>query len=98
MGRVSAIAFRVGITVKIGVRVYTTLTALQSLHAQGNLCVCVHRCMYLYNVFVFACANVYLHFLFYSCMYNIISHIPLVAPSSIVRCQTHSWWSLEYLC
>ena len=41
-GRVSAIAFRVRITVKIGVRVYTTLTAMQSLHALGNLCVCVH--------------------------------------------------------
>ena len=34
-GRVSAIAFRVRITVKIGVRVYTTLTAMQSLHALG---------------------------------------------------------------
>ena len=71
-GRVSAIAFRVRTTVKIGVRVYTTLTAMQSLHALGNLCVCVcaHGCMYLYNLFVFACAHVYLHFLFYSCMYN----------------------------
>ena len=100
-GRVSAIAFRVrtSTTVKMGVRVYTTLTAMQSLHAQGNLCVCAHGCMYLYNLFVFVCAHVYLHFLFYSCMYNIISHIPLVAPPSIVRSvQTHSWWSLEYLC
>ena len=74
-GRVSAIAFRVRTTVKIGVRVYTTLTAMQSLHAPGNLCVCAHGCMYLYNVFVFACAHVYLHLLFYSCMSNIyISH------------------------
>ena len=70
MGRVSAIAFRVRITVKIGVRVYTALTAMQALHALGNLCVCAHGCMYLYNVFVFACAHVhvlacvYLHFLF----------------------------------
>ena len=39
-GRVSGIAFMVRITVKIGVRVYTTLTAMQSLHALGNLCVC----------------------------------------------------------
>ena len=28
----------------------------------------------------------------------IISHIPLVAPPSIVSGQTNSWWSLEYLC
>ena len=35
-GRVSAIAFRVRTTVKIGVRVYTTLTAMQSLHALGS--------------------------------------------------------------
>ena len=62
--------------------------------------------------FVFACAHVYFHFLFYFCMYNIIiiiishiilyyyiiSHILLVAPPSIVRCQTHSRWSLEYQC
>ena len=41
-GRVSAIAFRVRTTVKIGVSVYTTLTAMQSLHALGNLCVHVH--------------------------------------------------------
>ena len=27
-----------------------------------------------------------------------ISHIPLVAPPSIVSGQTHSWWSLECLC
>ena len=76
-GRVSAIAFRVRITVKIGVRVYTTLTAMQSLHALGNLCVCVcaHGCMYLYNLFVFACAHVYLHFLFYSCMYNFCLYV-----------------------
>ena len=98
VGRVSAIAFRVRITVKIGVRVYTTLTAMQSLHAPGNLCVCAHGWMYLYNLFVFACAHVYFHFLFYSCMCNIISRIPLVAPPSIVSGQTHSWWSLEYLC
>ena len=67
----SAIAFRVRTTVKIGVRVYTTLTAMQSLHALGNLCACAHGCMYLYNLFVFACVHVYLHFLFHSCMYNI---------------------------
>ena len=67
----SAIAFRVRTTVKIGVRVYTALTAMQSLHALGNLCVCAHGCMYLYNLFVLACAHVYLHLLFYSCMYNI---------------------------
>ena len=95
----SAIAFRVRITVKIGVRVYTTLTAMQSLACTRQL-------------FVFACAHVYFHFLFYFCMYYIIiiiishiilyyyiiSHIPLVAPPSIVSCQTQSWWSLEYLC
>ena len=45
-GRVSAIAFRVRTTVKIGVRVYTALTAMQSLHALGNLCVCVCTWMY----------------------------------------------------
>ena len=67
----SAIAFKVRITVKIGVRVYTTLTAMQSLHALGNLCACVHGWMYLYNMFVFACVHVYLHFPFYSCMYDI---------------------------
>ena len=76
MGRVSAIAFMVRIMVKIGVRVYTALTAMQSLHALDNVCVCVcvcaHGCMYLYNLFVSACVHVYLHFLFYSCMYNII--------------------------
>ena len=84
MGRVSAIAFRVRITVKIGVRVYTTLAAMQSLHALGNLCVsvCVHGCMYLYNSFVFACAHVYLHFMFYSCMYNISISISI----SILEC------------
>ena len=97
MGRVSAIPFRARITVKIGVRVYTTLTAMQSLHALGNLCVCAHGWMYLYNLFVFACAHVYLHFLFYSCMYN-ISLISFVAPPSIVSGQTHTWWCLEYLC
>ena len=59
--------------VKIEVRVYATLTAMQSLHALGNLCVCAHGWMDVYNLFVFACAHVY--FLFYSCMYNIyISH------------------------
>ena len=61
MGRVSAIAFRVRITVKIGVRVCTTLTAMQSLHALDNVCVCVcvcaHGCMYLYNLFVSACVH-----------------------------------------
>ena len=67
-GRVSAIAFRVRTSIKIGVRVYTTLTAMQSLHALGNLCECAHGCTYLYNVFVFACVHVYLHFLFYSCI------------------------------
>ena len=41
-GRLSAIAFRVRITVKIGVRVCTTLTAMQSLCALGNLCVCMY--------------------------------------------------------
>ena len=41
-GLVSAIAFRVRTMVKIVVRVYTTLTAMQSLHALGNLCVRVH--------------------------------------------------------
>ena len=95
MGRVSAIAFRVGITVKIGVRVYTTLTTMQSLHALGNLCVCVHMdvciCITFLCLLVQMCICIF-------CMYNIISHIPLVAPSSIVRCQTHSWWNLEYLC
>ena len=65
MGRVSAIAFRVRTTVKIGVRVYTALTAMQSLHALGNLCVCTQGCMYLYNLFVFACVHVYLQFVFY---------------------------------
>ena len=103
MGRVSAIAFRVRTSVKIGVRVYTTLTAMQSLHALGNLCVCVHMnvYMYLYNLCLRLHVRMYvcLHFLFYSCMYNIISHIPLVAPPSIVSGgQTHSWWSLEFLC
>ena len=79
MGRVSAIAFRVRITVNIGVRVYSALTAMQSLHALSNYCVCVHGCMYLYNVS--ACAHVYLHFLFVLvCICNYISHIPLVAP------------------
>ena len=97
-GRVSAIAFRVRTTVKIGVRVYTTLTAMQSVHALGNLCVCAHGWMYLYNVFVFACAHVYLHCLFITVCIIYISHIPLVAPLSIVRGQTRSWWSLEYLC
>ena len=53
-GRVSAIAFSVTVTVKIGVRVYTALTAMQSLHALGNVCVCAHGCRYLYNLFVFA--------------------------------------------
>ena len=71
MGRVSAIAFRVGITVKIGVRVYTTLTAMQSLHALGNLYVCTSMDVFVYNLFVFACAYVYLHFLYV--LYN-ISH------------------------
>ena len=102
MGRVSAIAFRVRTTVKIGVRVYTTLTAMQSLYALGSLCVCAHGWMDVYNLFVFACVHVYLQFVFcllflYVCMYN-ISLISFVAPLSIVRCQTHSWWSLEYLC
>ena len=63
-GRVSATAFTVRITVKIGVRVYTTLTAMQSLHALGNLCVCAHGWMDVYNLFVVACAHVYLYFLF----------------------------------
>ena len=95
----SANAFRVRTTVKIGVGVYTTLIPMQSLHALGNLCVCAHGWMYLYNLFVFACAHVYLHFLFYSCTFNNYrSHIPLVAPPSFVRSQTHLWWSLEYLC
>ena len=44
----SGIAFRVRITVKVGVRVYTTLTAMQSLHALGNLCVCVHMCIFIF--------------------------------------------------
>ena len=62
MGRVSAIAFRVRTTVKIGVRVCTTLTAMQSLHALGNLCVRAYVCMYLYNLFALACVHVYLPF------------------------------------
>ena len=94
----SAIAFRVRITVKIGVRVYTTLTAMQSLHALGNLCVCAHGWMYLYNMFVFACAHVYLHCLFIPVCIIYISHIPLVAPPSIDSGQTHLRWSLEFLC
>ena len=87
-GRVSAIAFRVRTTVKIGVRVYTTLTAMQSLHALGNLCVCAHGCMYLYNLFVFACVFAF----------SVLFLLSLVALLSIVRCQTHSWCSLEFLC
>ena len=48
-GRVSGIAFRVRITVKIGVRVYTTLAAMQSLHALGNfLCLLVHMCIFIF--------------------------------------------------
>ena len=78
--------------VKIGVRMYTTLTAMQSLHAQGNLCVYAHVCICI----TFLCLLVQMCICIF-CMYN-ISHIPLVAPPSIVRCQTHSWWSLEYLC
>ena len=100
MGRVSAIAFRVRITAKIGVRVYTTLTAMQSLHALGNLCVCVHmdRCICITCLHLHVCMCIF-HFLFYPCMCNIISHILLVTPPSIVRGgQTHSWWSLEFLC
>ena len=58
-GRVSATAFRVRITVKIGVRVYTTLTAMQSLHVPGNLCVCAHECMFVCNVIVCMCACVF---------------------------------------
>ena len=48
------------------------------------MCVRAHDvCMYLYNLFVFACVHVYLHLLFYSCMYDIIYLIPFVAPPSI---------------
>ena len=84
------IAFRVRITVKIGVRVYTALTAMQSLHALGNLCVCAHGWMYLYNLFVFACVHVYLHFLFYSCMYNIyLTFCLLLLPQLLVVRLTH---------
>ena len=71
----SAIAFRVRITVKIGVKVFTTLTAMQSLHSPGNLGVCAHECMYRYDMFVFACVHMYLHFLYYSCMYNIYASL-----------------------
>ena len=51
--------------------------------------------MYLYNLFVFACAHVYLHFLLYSCMYDIcndVCNIYLKFRSSL-NCysgQTHS--------
>ena len=82
---------------------YTTLTAMQSLHALGNLCVCAHGWMYLYNMFVLASC---LHVCMCICIFCLIpvciiyiSHILLVAPSSIVSVgQTHSWWSLECLC
>ena len=88
----SAIAFKVRITVKIGVRVYTTLTAMQSLHAQSN-CVYMHVCEC-------ACVLLVFHYIFCFIPVCIIysSHIPLAAPPFIVSCQTHSWWSLEYLC
>ena len=52
-GRVSAIAFRVRITVKIGVRVYTALTAMQSLHALGNTCVRVHMDGWMCTLFLY---------------------------------------------
>ena len=96
MGRVSAIAFRVRTTVKIGVRVYTTLTAMQSLHALGNLCVCAHGWMDVYNLFVFACVHVYLHFLFHSCMYNIyLAFRLLLLPQLLVVRLTHGGvWSI----
>ena len=96
----SAIAFRVRITVKIVVRVYTTLTAMQSVHALGNLCVCAHVCMYVCICITCLCLHVCMCicivcFIPVCIMY--ISHNPLVAPPSIVSvCQTHSWWSLEY--
>ena len=82
-GRVSAIAF---------VCVYTTLTAMQSLHAQSN-CVYMHVCEC-------ACVLLVFHYIFCFIPVCIIysSHIPLAAPPFIVSCQTHSWWSLEYLC
>ena len=99
MGRVSAIAFRVRTTVKIELRVCTALTAMQSLHALGNLCVCVHMdvciCITCLCLHVRMCICI---FCFIPVCIIYISHIPLVAPSSIVSGQTHSWWSLEYLC
>jgi len=87
VGRVSAIAF---------VCLYTTLTAMQSLHAQSN-CVYMHVCEC-------ACVLLVFHYIFCFipvCIIKCIiysSHIPLAAPPFIVSCQTHSWWSLEYLC
>ena len=83
--------------VKIGVRVYTTLTAMQSLHALGNLCVCVDVCICItcLCLYVQMCICI---FCFIAVCIIYISHIALVAPPSIVsRGQTHSWWSLEYL-
>ena len=78
-GRFSAIAF---------VCLYTTLTAMQSLHAQSN-CVYMHVCEC-------ACVLLVFHYIFCFIPVCIIysSHIPLAAPPFIV----HSWWSLEYLC
>ena len=72
--------------------VYTTLTAMQSLHVQSN-CVYMHVCECVCVLLVF-------HYIFCFIPVCIIysSHIPLAAPPFIVRCQTHSWWSLEYLC
>ena len=96
----SAIAFRVRTTVKIGVRVYTTLTAMQSLHALGNLCVCVHMdvciCIPCLCLHVHKCICIFC--IIPVCIRNYITHIPLVVPPSIVSGQTHSMWSSEYLC
>ena len=97
-GRVSAIALRVRVMVKIGVRVYTTLTAMQSLHALGNLCVCVHMDVHVCIICVCMCACVFAFsvlFLYY--IIYLTFHL-IVAPPSIVRCHSHSQQDLEHLC
>ena len=64
----SAIGFGVKITVKMGVRVYTILTAMQSLHALGNLCVCVHMdgciCINCLRLHVHMCICIFCLFLY----------------------------------
>ena len=46
------------------------------------MCACAHGWMYLYNMFVFACVHVYLHFPFYSCMYDICNNVCIMYLSS----------------